>query len=395
MHNSASWNACSLGTEALHTLSDNNRGNISGGGGSGKSDSPTEEAAAAAVAAVDSGDEAAGGKRPKGGSRSSATGSAGGSGSGKGLPGGRGSGLSRSVFGVGGSLISDGKCLLPCGCPWRYCVYAVLICGFARDLRFSVHSGSGRGFTRSWASEPDGRPSKRQRAESPPLPPRSLSDPGAGLRRTSSASAVGLQAMRGSNGGSNEALQRQPSGNIGGGNSPAIAGTAAANEGFPGHNSVVDVHPASKLVSDVPQVCFPVVHVYLAIDGSCPGADTASTFPAAAAGEERDRQRIREQWLLGGQGEPAHEDLAVQSIREFDTADVQVSNGETLRLRHGTVTDLRRNILRTDLKPTTCCDFPFVTGEAQAGQLDCGAVLPVGAAAQRHHRAHAALALRH
>ena len=61
IHKSASWDACTLGTEALHTRSDNSRG---GGGstGSGKSGSPTEEAAAAAVAAVDSGDEADGGQ---------------------------------------------------------------------------------------------------------------------------------------------------------------------------------------------------------------------------------------------------------------------------------------------------------------------------------------------
>jgi hypothetical protein len=61
IHKSTSWDACTLGTEALHTRSDNSRGGGSSTG-SGKSGSPTEEAAAAAVAAVDSGDEADGGQ---------------------------------------------------------------------------------------------------------------------------------------------------------------------------------------------------------------------------------------------------------------------------------------------------------------------------------------------
>jgi hypothetical protein len=63
--------------------------------------------------------------------------------------------------------------------------------------------------------------------------------------------------VRGGGGSSgSEAQQPQGDGGSGGGNSsssgggtvPNIAGTAAADEGFPGHNSVVDVHPASKLL---------------------------------------------------------------------------------------------------------------------------------------------------
>ena len=104
-------------------------------------------------------------------------------------------------------------------------------------------------------SEPDhGRPHKRQRAESPPIPARSLSEPGAlMLRRTSSASAI-APVRGGGSGGEHQQQQQQqqqqPGGSSGGsgGVAPAIAGTVAADEGFPGHNSVVDVHPASKLV---------------------------------------------------------------------------------------------------------------------------------------------------
>lgn len=203
IHKSASWDACSLGTEALHTRSEGSRG--SGGG-----DSPTEQAAAAAVAAVDSGDEDGGGGQPtadgrggssRGGSREGRKSPLGASGTGRGHSGG------------------------------------------------SSNTGSpGRGLVRNWVSDGNIRPSKRQRAESPPLPPRSLSDPGTPLRRTSSASAIALQAMRFGGGGSSNSSGSQQARSGAGGSATAIASTAAADEGFPGHNSVVDVHPASKLL---------------------------------------------------------------------------------------------------------------------------------------------------
>ncbi len=94
--------------------------------------------------------------------------------------------------------------------------------------------GGGRG-SRPWqksASDEEPRPHKRQRAGSPPLPPRSLSDPGQHpMRRSHSAS-----------------LMSGDGGQQAGGAAAAIAGSAAADEGFPGHNSVEDVHPAGKLV---------------------------------------------------------------------------------------------------------------------------------------------------
>lgn len=141
-----------------------------------------------------------------------------------------------------------------------------------------------RGLQRNWVSEPDhGRPPKRQRAESPPIPPRSLSDPGAltPLRRSNSASAIAPVRGGGGSGGS-EAQQPQPSGGgsnakSGSGSAPTISGTAAADEGFPGHNSVVDVHPASKLVgavAGVPHVMCDCLHDS-ASTASCHHADTA------------------------------------------------------------------------------------------------------------------------
>jgi hypothetical protein len=95
--------------------------------------------------------------------------------------------------------------------------------------------------------------------------------------------------VRGGGGsGGSEAQQPQPGGGgggsgnsgSGGGTAPTIAGTAAADEGFPGHNSVVDVHPASKLVGAVAQalcmVCMACLHDQTAT-ASCCRADTICT----------------------------------------------------------------------------------------------------------------------
>lgn len=206
IHKARSWDACSLATEALHTRggsgapgspltgspeSPRDDGGIAdsppdGGGGAphSHSDSSIGAAAAGAVAAVDS-------------------------------EGHRHRGVKDMVL-SGVDKLSGGR----------------LFGG-------SHGSGGGGRGSRPWqksASDEEPRPHKRQRAGSPPLPPRSLSDPGQHpMRRSHSASLMG--GSGGDDGG-------QQAGSA----AAAIAGSAAADEGFPGHNSVEDVHPAGKLV---------------------------------------------------------------------------------------------------------------------------------------------------
>lgn len=123
--------------------------------------------------------------------------------------------------------------------------------GTPRAATAAAGSGSDLGareLRKSLSDPEDKRPQKRHRADSPPpVVPRSLSDPCA-MRRSRSAllSRLGLSSSSGAEPAGSGSPRPPDSSPDGVAASAAMA--APDDEGFPGHNSVEDVHPDGKLL---------------------------------------------------------------------------------------------------------------------------------------------------